>query len=77
MIEIDHKKWLKKFNKTKKGKIFNLLYEIKIFESSYANYDKISHLCLALLISTKGTNMEEDSIELVKIICPEYFSDKE
>ncbi len=63
------------FDKTKHGKIFNIRYDVERYEKCSYRYDKLSHLASALSIATKGTKMETDSIELIKLICPNFFGD--
>ncbi len=73
----DHTLWLKKFKNKKEGKLFELRHEVISIQT---NPDKklsddgaITYLAAALSIATKGTKMESDAIELIKLLCPEYF----
>lgn len=34
-VRLDHDKWLKKFNKSRQGKMFNLLYDIQMAKSDF------------------------------------------
>ena len=70
-----HDKWLKKYEKTKSGKIMNILYDIRECEVNLKNYDKETHLCSVLSIATKGTKMEEDVVEIIKLVCPRFYEE--
>lgn len=73
-----HEEWLKKFNKSKRGKMFNLLYDtkpvIEVEPSKFSDKSKKTYLSEALMIATKGTQLEEDAKGLINLLCPEYFT---
>lgn len=76
----DHDKWLIKFNKSREGKMFNLVSDFEIDNAKYGlggRPDYITHLCAALWIAVKGTRMEEDATKLMKEICPQFFNNIE
>lgn len=66
--------WIKKFRKSKAGKIMDLVYDVKIMKAEYKHYTKLSFLAEALMISARGTKQEEDAVNLIKEIYPEYFT---
>ena len=73
-----HSEWLVKYNKTKKGRIFNLLHDIKSDISHHnlrSSESKMQHLSAALFIITNNTQYEDDINEIIQILCPSFFSD--
>lgn len=77
MQDTKEKIWMVKFRKSKAGKIMDLVYDAKEHKDkcNFHRYDKVSHLALALRISSKGTKHEEDADNLIKEIYPDYFTD--
>lgn len=75
IASMDDDKWFKKFQKSKAGKIMDLVYDVKILKAEYKNYTKLSFIASALMISAKGTKHEEDAINLINQIYPDYFSE--
>jgi hypothetical protein len=71
----EHQNWLKKFNKRKEGKIFNLLHDIESLELNLKSYDKLSYLSSALCILAKNTKYEEDVKKIIQNIYPDFFQD--
>jgi len=69
----NHDEWLSVFNKKKAGKIFNLVYDVKRLKSNNQNWNKLSFLCAAISVSSKGTSHEKDAIDLINEVFPEYF----
>jgi hypothetical protein len=76
MSEKDHDVWLKKFNKSKAGHIYNLLWEVKEYKANLRGFNKLNHLSAALFTLTKGTKYEKDVTELIIEIDPEFFEEK-
>ena len=74
---VSHEVWLKKFEKTKEGKMFNLLHEYKSLNNplSTGSINHLSYLSNALWIAVKGSKMESDAKEMINMICPDFFSD--
>ena len=68
-----HEKWLKKYSKTKQGKLFELLHDIRECRSNLKSYNKITHLAYALSLVTEGTKLEEDAKSIIELVCPEYY----
>lgn len=73
--KINHDNWLKKFKRTKKGKIFELLHELRSAKSEYklSKEGAATYLASTLAILSRGTEKEEDVREIIEIACPEYF----
>jgi len=74
-MNLDHDKWLEKFNKTKEGKIFNIVHDFEVAESDFKHPNKISFLCAALYISSAGTKHKTDAVKLIRLIHPEFFNE--
>lgn len=74
---VSHDAWLKKFEKTKEGRMFNLLHEYKSLNNplSVGSVNHLSYMSNALWIAVKGTKMESDAKEMINIIYPNFFSD--
>lgn len=74
---MEHSRWLKRFSKSRAGKLFDLKYEVKGIQADpnkkMSNSGAATYLAAALSIATKGTKMEEDAVELIRSLCPEYF----
>ncbi len=74
--KINHDKWLKKFNKTKEGKLMNLKYDYKLLDSPPYNNGKPNknNFCAnALWIAVKNTKMEEDAKFFIQLLDPNFF----
>lgn len=67
--------WEKKFKVKKVGKIFDLVNEVKKFETVLQPYSKEDYLCAALSIITKNTRFEEDIKELVMLTNPTFYKE--
>ena len=68
-----HDKWLKKYKKTKSGKIMNILYDVRKCADDNKDFDKMAYLCSVLSIASRNTNMQEDVVEIIKIVYPEFY----
>ena len=69
-----HDEWLKKFSKTKEGKMFDLRHEFDSLNSRFVQKaDHLSYLANALWISAKGTKHESDAKHMIEEICPQFF----
>lgn len=76
VISEKHEKWLKKFNKTREGQLFNLRYKWEELNMPYANKvrpNKANFAANALWIATEGTKMEEHARFFIEMIDPDFF----
>lgn len=75
----DHDEWLRKYKKTKSGKIFDLRYEFESLNNPYAlsgkKADINSYSASAMWIMAKGTRFEEDIKVFIEALSPDFFSD--
>lgn len=76
---ITHEKWLKKFSKTKEGRLFDLVHELLTIKNNpdqkLSNDGAATYLAAALSIATKGTKMEPDAIKIIELLVPQYYSE--
>lgn len=77
IIGEDHETWLKKYNKRKEGKMFNLRFDHEALakDLSKPQPHKESWVANALWIAVKGTKMEEDGKYFIELLEPDYFKD--
>ncbi len=68
-------KFLKKFQKSKSGKLFDVLWELREARHEGTRLDKLSYVCSALWIISEGTKYESDVKEIIMECCPEFFND--
>lgn len=59
---------------SRQQKLFELKWEI--FANDQRS-DRLSYLSAALWCTAKGTMMEEDALEIITMLCPEFFKDDE
>lgn len=69
----DHKNWLDKHSKTRRGKLYLLNLELRGLDKGLKNYDGQTYLAAALSIATKGTRMEADAREMIMTIVPGFY----
>ncbi len=76
--EEKHEIWLKKFNQTRKGKIFNLMSDLKSNTALIGKkrVEPKSYLAYCISVLSKGTQYEEDCTEIIKMCCPDYYQEE-
>lgn len=69
-VDVEHEKWLKKFNKSKEGRLFNLMHDVK----NDKNIDTNTHLASIAWIMAENTRFENDVKIMLQKLSPTFFN---